>query len=324
MRPGAGALYRLDPGATEPVPVCRDITVSNGWAGRPTAPGCTTWTRPPSGSTSSTTTWPPVRRAGGGPFVDVARPGRTGSAPTPTAAVWVALWGAGAIRRYTPDGRLDREVEVPTPYTDLVCLRRARPRPAVHHHGGGPPGGGHAGGRADLRLPPGRRGRPARCTGTPVDRADEGRSRPERAGDGAGRADRRPVPGADRRLAAGRARRRRRGRPGPLADALVDPLRVRGHPVVRVRAADQLRPASLRLERGRTDPDSFYDDWLDADGLRREVLDPLGPGGAVGSGRCAGTRPRTGPPVPAPRFRRTGRCCWSAARCCSGAGCRST
>jgi hypothetical protein len=68
--------------------------------------------------------------------------------------------------------------------------------------------------------------------------------------------------------------------PGRLADALVDPLRIRGHPVVRVRAADQLRPASLRLERGRTDPDSFYDDWLDTDGLSREVLDPLEPGGS--------------------------------------------
>jgi hypothetical protein len=68
--------------------------------------------------------------------------------------------------------------------------------------------------------------------------------------------------------------------PDRLADALIDPLRVRGHPVVRVRAADQLRPASLRLERGRTDPDSFYDDWLDTEGLRRDVLDPLEPGGS--------------------------------------------
>jgi hypothetical protein len=68
-------------------------------------------------------------------------------------------------------------------------------------------------------------------------------------------------------------------RPDELADALVDPLRVRGRPVARVRARDQLRPASLRLERGRTDPDSFYEEWLDVEGLRREVLDPLEPGG---------------------------------------------
>jgi hypothetical protein len=60
--------------------------------------------------------------------------------------------------------------------------------------------------------------------------------------------------------------------PGTFADALVDPLRVLGRDVVRVRAQDFMRPASLRFERGRTDPDSRYDDWLDAGALRREVL----------------------------------------------------
>ncbi|WP_199430182.1 uridine kinase [Qaidamihabitans albus] len=64
-----------------------------------------------------------------------------------------------------------------------------------------------------------------------------------------------------------------------LADALVDPLRVRGRQVLRVSAWDFLRPASLRLERGRHDPDARYDDWLDTGALRREVLDPLAPGG---------------------------------------------
>ncbi len=68
--------------------------------------------------------------------------------------------------------------------------------------------------------------------------------------------------------------------PAALADALIDPLRSLGHPVLRVSSEWFLRPASVRLERGRTDPDSFYDDWLDAAALRREVLDPLGPGGS--------------------------------------------
>jgi hypothetical protein len=67
--------------------------------------------------------------------------------------------------------------------------------------------------------------------------------------------------------------------PHALADALVDPLRVRGRPVYRVRTGDFLRPASLRYERGRTNPDAFYEDWLDVRGLTREVLDPLGAGG---------------------------------------------
>ncbi|MEU8266319.1 uridine kinase [Sphaerisporangium sp. NPDC049002] len=69
-------------------------------------------------------------------------------------------------------------------------------------------------------------------------------------------------------------------RPGELAGALVAPLRLRGREVLRVSAADFLRPASLRFEYGRTDPDAFYDDWLDHGGLSREVLNPLEPGGS--------------------------------------------
>lgn len=67
--------------------------------------------------------------------------------------------------------------------------------------------------------------------------------------------------------------------PGRLADALVDPLRLRGRPAVRVDTADFLRPASLRLEFGRENPDTFYGGWFDEAGLAREVLDRAGPGG---------------------------------------------
>ncbi len=68
--------------------------------------------------------------------------------------------------------------------------------------------------------------------------------------------------------------------PAELADALVAPLRVLGRPVLRVSSGWFLRPASLRWERGRTDPDAYYDDRLDVAALRREVLDPLGPDGS--------------------------------------------
>jgi hypothetical protein len=67
--------------------------------------------------------------------------------------------------------------------------------------------------------------------------------------------------------------------PADLADALLDPLRLRGHPAVRIDTADFLRPASIRLELGRTNPDSFYEGWVDEQALRREVLDPAAPGG---------------------------------------------
>ena len=69
-------------------------------------------------------------------------------------------------------------------------------------------------------------------------------------------------------------------RPRALADAVAAQLRVRGRPVVVVDAADYLRPASLRLEFGHTDPDMFLDGWLDVGGLRREVLEPADPGGS--------------------------------------------
>jgi hypothetical protein len=68
--------------------------------------------------------------------------------------------------------------------------------------------------------------------------------------------------------------------PDRLADALIDPLRVRGRSPVRIRTTDFLRPASVRLEFGRDNPDSFYAGWFDEPGLAREVLDPAGPGGS--------------------------------------------
>jgi hypothetical protein len=68
--------------------------------------------------------------------------------------------------------------------------------------------------------------------------------------------------------------------PGGFADALAEGLRLRGRPVLRISAADFLRPASVRFERGRDNPDARYEDWLDAGGLSREVLEPLKPGGS--------------------------------------------
>jgi hypothetical protein len=67
--------------------------------------------------------------------------------------------------------------------------------------------------------------------------------------------------------------------PVPLAEALVVPLRACGHDAATIAAATFWRDASLRLESGREDADSFAN-WLDAEALRREVLEPLGPGGS--------------------------------------------
>ncbi len=69
-------------------------------------------------------------------------------------------------------------------------------------------------------------------------------------------------------------------RPVELAHRVATELRTLGRATAVVAAADYLRPASVRLEFGREDPDEFLDNWLDDAGLRREVLDP-----AVTTGR---------------------------------------
>lgn len=65
-----------------------------------------------------------------------------------------------------------------------------------------------------------------------------------------------------------------------LADALVAPLRRAGRDTARVSTSSFWRDASLRLEYGHTDEQSYFEGWPDEGALRREVLDPLGPGGS--------------------------------------------
>ncbi|WP_236831725.1 uridine kinase [Blastococcus sp. KM273128] len=68
--------------------------------------------------------------------------------------------------------------------------------------------------------------------------------------------------------------------PGALADAVAGRLPMLGRAAVVVPAVGFYRPASLRLEHGRTDPDARYTDWLDAGALTREVLGAVGPDGS--------------------------------------------
>jgi hypothetical protein len=69
--------------------------------------------------------------------------------------------------------------------------------------------------------------------------------------------------------------------PLALAESLVTPLRARGRPTATVSADSFWRDASLRLEHGREDVESFPR-WLDDEALRREVLDRVGPDGDGG------------------------------------------
>jgi hypothetical protein len=60
--------------------------------------------------------------------------------------------------------------------------------------------------------------------------------------------------------------------PNAFAAALIPPLQLRGRAAAHVVAESFWHDASLRLEHGRQDVDS-YRSWLDANTLRREVLD---------------------------------------------------
>ena len=68
-------------------------------------------------------------------------------------------------------------------------------------------------------------------------------------------------------------------RPDVLAARIADRLPALGRPAVAVPASGFYRPASVRLEHGRTDADARYSDWLDVGALTREVLAAVGPGG---------------------------------------------
>ncbi len=62
---------------------------------------------------------------------------------------------------------------------------------------------------------------------------------------------------------------------GPLIGQLTELLQAAGRPVAVVDSREFYRDASLRLEYGRTDVESFYSGWLDAAALQREVLSTL-------------------------------------------------
>lgn len=90
--------------------------------------------------------------------------------------------------------------------------------------------------------------------------------------------------------------------PCGFAQRLGQALTSRGHPVAHVRAGSFWKDASLRLEYGREDVQSYLE-WLDADALRREVLDRVIVDGTYlpslrdpGTNRSTREPPRTLPP----------------------------
>jgi sugar lactone lactonase YvrE len=108
-----GALYRLDPGTTTPKRVLSDVIISNGlgWHGSLMYYVDSLTDRIDVFDYDAAT----GEIAGRRPFATLPRP--DGLCVDADGGVWVAMFGAGLVRRYTSDGAIEREVKVPTPQT---------------------------------------------------------------------------------------------------------------------------------------------------------------------------------------------------------------
>lgn len=157
-RPGAGALYRLDPGG-EPQLVLSGATVSNG----------TGWS--PDGATMYYADTPLGRIdafdfdaaegtiANRRTFAEVRPPGLPdGLCVDVEGGVWVALWEGGELRRYSADGELSAVVALPVPNVTSCCFGGASLDVlyVTTATGGDPEAPPHAGGL--FRVEPGVRG----------------------------------------------------------------------------------------------------------------------------------------------------------------------
>ncbi|MEU6251372.1 SMP-30/gluconolactonase/LRE family protein [Streptomyces sp. NPDC047043] len=122
--PGAGSLYRTDPDGTV-VRVLDGLTIANGPAF--TADGTTMYLADTAAGTILRCRVDSVcGDLSGGPetFAQLhdGEGGPDGMTVDAEGCLWVAMWGAGAVRRYHPDGRLLHTLTVPAPHPTSVCL----------------------------------------------------------------------------------------------------------------------------------------------------------------------------------------------------------
>ncbi|WP_406077528.1 SMP-30/gluconolactonase/LRE family protein [Micromonospora sp. NBC_00858] len=121
--PGAGSLFRLASGAA-PVPAVTGLTVPNGPAFDAT--GTTMYLADsPRGEVDRFTVDPRTGALHGRePFLRLAagEGGPDGMTVDAAGHLWVALWGGSAVRRYRPDGTLDREIQLPATQPAGICL----------------------------------------------------------------------------------------------------------------------------------------------------------------------------------------------------------
>jgi sugar lactone lactonase YvrE len=120
---GCGALYRLDPDGSVRT-VLRDLTIANGPAFSPDG-RVMYLSDTPLGHVDRFDVDPRTGELSGrAPFLRLDEEHGTPDGLTVDADgyLWVALFGGSAVRRYRPDGVLDRAVPVPARQPTSVCL----------------------------------------------------------------------------------------------------------------------------------------------------------------------------------------------------------
>jgi sugar lactone lactonase YvrE len=157
---GAGALYRLDRDGTVHR-VLDEVTVSNGLEWSPD--GSLAYYDDTDAHRTDVFDWSPEtglteRR----PFVRYGQDERPdGLTVDAEGGVWVAFYGGSAVRRYSPEGRLDAVVELPTPHVTACTfggpeLDELYITASAENREGDPMAG------SLFRVVPGVRGRPVR------------------------------------------------------------------------------------------------------------------------------------------------------------------
>lgn len=109
--PGGGTLSRIDPDGTVR-PILDDVSVSNGTGWSPDGRRVY-YVDSPTRRVDVFDTGDDGLPVGRRPFVTVEDGFPDGLTVDAEGCVWVALWDGGAVRRYTPDGTLDRVLELP-------------------------------------------------------------------------------------------------------------------------------------------------------------------------------------------------------------------
>ncbi|MGW1005886.1 SMP-30/gluconolactonase/LRE family protein [Streptomyces sp. NPDC002520] len=119
---GAGSLYRVDHDGTV-TRVIEGITVPNGPAFTPD--GATLYLADSArGVVRRHEVDPATGELGAArTFVTVADGSPDGMAVDHEGGVWIAVWGTGTVRRYLPDGRVERTLRLPARQPAGVCLQ---------------------------------------------------------------------------------------------------------------------------------------------------------------------------------------------------------